>query len=132
MSWRKKFDNILSQFGHDVYLQRRTVDRGKGTYSSRANNGFSDTLERHTVRSRLANRATALPGVKEEMPEGLVQDVDKLFYFRWDVNPDKHDRIYENEPNGREVYVIDWAQPFRGPGGAVIYWAIGASLTDRD
>ncbi len=132
MSWRKKFDNILSEYGHDVYLQRRTVDRGRGNYNVRENNGFSDKLEKHTVRSRLAGRSTSIPGVKEEMPEGLVHDVDKLFYFRWDVNPDKHDRVYEGKPGGREIYVVDWSQPFRGPGGAVIYWAVGASLIEDE
>lgn len=132
MSWRKKFDNILSQYGHNVYLQRRIVEVGEGIYGSRENFGFSNSLEKHTVRSRLAGRSTALPNVQEEMLEGLIQDVDKLFYFRWDVNPDKHDRIYEADPNGKQIYNVDWAQPFRGPGGAVIYWAVGATLTDRD
>lgn len=132
MSWRKKFDGILSQYGHDVYLQRRIVDRGTKNYSYREDNGFTAKLEKHTVRSRLANRSTSIPGIKDEMPEGLVQDVDKIFYFRYDVNPDKHDRIYEHEPTRRLIYVVDWAQPLRGPGGAVVYWAVGASLIEED
>lgn len=132
MSWRNKFNYIIREYGHNVYLQRRTIDRGVRNYSYRENSGFSDTLERHTVRSRLAGRSNSIPGIKEEMHEGLTQSVDKIFYFLHDANPDKHDRIYENEPTRRLLYVIDWAQPYRGPGGSVIYWAVGASLIEED
>lgn len=129
--WRSKFDNILRRYGHDVLLQRRVEKSGSGPHRLRDNAGFARQLERHTMRSRLSGKAQTLPGIAEEAIEGLVHNVDQVFYCRWDVNPSKGDRLYEGEPDGREVYLIDWTHAFRGPGGTVVYWAIGATLEDK-
>ena len=129
--WRNEFDKILKSYGHNILLQRRIVDTAAGIYASRENHGFDTKLERHTVRSRLAGKSGSVPDIKMEKMEGMVQDVDQLFYFRWDAKPDKHDRIYEEEVMGTETFIIDWAQAMRGPNGQLIYWVAGANIEDR-
>lgn len=128
---RANVDNILKNWGHNVFLQRNAVRHGEGPWDLRANRGFLDRLEKHTVTDRWPNQTGGLTRVKEERREGLVQTVDKIYYFRWDSNPNDGDRIYDGDPNGYRVYLIDWALPARGWKGRIEYWTIGATMETR-
>lgn len=117
---RLEFESMLKSNGWNIFLQRRTSD-GKPTYST--------TLEKHTVRNRFASSASAT-GLARERAEGVNVEVDNVFYFKWDVNPGEGDRIYEEFPNQRTsttVWLIDYAQPFRGVNGEIVYWVVGAT-----
>jgi len=127
MDLRKEVEQILAQWGHDILLQRRVKEVGTGVYNTRPNHGFTNVLEKHTVRERQPF-ADSLTNILEERVEGKTADVDMLFYFRWNVNPDSGDRIYEKDPRGYFTYIIDWAQPFRFLNGRIEYWKVGATL----
>lgn len=114
LSPRGKMDQILKEWGHNVILQRRVDDE------------FVNTLERHTVRHMYpANRG--LPQVAEEEPEGIVHNADMIYYFRYDANPAEGDRIYEEDPNGKTTWLIDYSLPMRGRGGQIVYWVAGVT-----
>lgn len=121
---RDEMDRILANYGHDVYLQR-VVD----TSDDYQDITYSDDLEIHTVRfSITANRA--LPGMRQEMREGILNTAERVYYFRYDANPFDNDRIYELEPRPRDrqiVWVIDGAVPMFGPNGNLVYWMAGAT-----
>lgn len=114
---KRSLDKILREWGHDIVLQRTTSSK----------NTFSNKLERHTVRHMYpANRG--LPNILEELPEGIIHNVDLLYYFRADAKPNEDDRIYEqDEGHGQRTYIIDFALPMRGRGGEIVYYICGAS-----
>lgn len=128
---RANVDMILRNWGHNVLLQRGVARHGAGPYDLRANNGFADQLEKHTVTDRWPSRSSSLVGVKEERMEGLVSSVDKVYYFKWDANPNDGDRIYDGDPNGYRVYLTEWALPMRGWKGRIEYWIVGATMETR-
>ncbi len=120
---RQEFLNLLKEDGWNVYLQRRSSDDEWG---------FSNILEKHLIRNRFASSASATRRAQEQ-DEGVSVSADNVFYFRWDVNPGEGDRIYEQFPNqatGQVVWLIDYSQPFRGTGGAIIYWVAGCTRED--
>lgn len=116
-------NKILREWGHEIYLQRRMPN----------NKGWTHTLERHTVR-HMYPATRGLPQVMQEEEEGLVHNVDMLYYFRPDANPREGDRIYESSPTfegycdentGQTTWLIDYALPMRGEGGVITYWIAG-------
>lgn len=123
-------DAILQQWGHDVFLQRRTPD----------GRDWQNQLERHTVRHMYPS-TRGLPTVMQERPEGLVHTVDMIYYFRHDAKPREGDRIYEMddrfdgrgkcEPNldgiGQTTWLIDYALPMRGRNGSIVYYTCGVT-----
>lgn len=118
MTPRKKMDQILGKWGHDVYLQRRLWDD--------EDNKFLNKLEIHTVRHMYpSNRA--LPRTLEEKVEGLTNTVELLYFFRYNANPGEGDRIYDHDPNSKTTWLIDWALPMRGRGGQIVYWTTGVT-----
>lgn len=121
---RQEMDRILANYGHDIYLQR--VDNTTTDYD---NIRYYDELEIHTVRfSVTANRA--LPGMRQEMKEGILNTAERIYYFRYDANPFDNDRVYEIEPRPKDrqiVWVIDGAVPMFGPNGNLVYWVCGAT-----
>lgn len=130
---RKVFKTIQQGWGHDVLLQRRVVDSQSGIYSMAANNGFSTKLERYTVR-HMYPRKSQLSHATDEFKEGLLREVDLLFYFQHDAKPKEGDRILEADDRfstagkpGFNTYVIDFALPQRGVGGRVEYWMVGCT-----
>lgn len=127
MNLRATVDSIMNRWGHDILLQRRVRDTGTGVYRLRENAGFTNQLEKHTVRQRLPG-SESLTNAIEERIEGKVADVDLVFYFRWNVVPDKGDRIYDKDPRGYFTYIIDWAFPLRFQGGRIEYWVAGVTL----
>jgi hypothetical protein len=117
---RLEFEKILKNYGHDVFLQRRTQTTGE-TLS------YSNNLEIHTTRYTLTNNR-ALTGSQQEMKEGIVNTSERVYYFKSDVNPYEGDRIYEQDQRvTQSVWVIDQAYPFRGENGQLIYWSVGAT-----
>lgn len=114
---KRTLDRILREWGHDVILQR--VKSPENTYSNK--------LERHTVRHKYP-ATRGLPGIREEMPEGIIHNVDMIYYFRSDAKPKEDDRIYEESlGEGQQTYIIDFALPMRGKGGKIVYYMCGAS-----
>jgi hypothetical protein len=119
-SMENKFNTILKQYGHDVYLQRR-VETAEGEVS------YHDTLEIHTTRYSIFS-PRSLPNAKQEQMEGIVATSERVYYFKKDVNPYDGDRIYEEEFSPeKSVWVIDQVTPMRGTGGTVVYWAVGCT-----
>lgn len=119
---RSEFESILRQYGHDIFLQRRTQNTsGLPTYS--------DTLERHTVRFSVTATRT-IPKTQAEQMEGITNTSERIYYFKNDANPYEGDRIYESDLRNEEnktVWVIDQAIPMRGLGGNIVYWYAGAT-----
>lgn len=110
------FKKTLRQWGHDILLQRRLDDNMK----------YSSKVEQITTRrSSPALRSQA--AVLDEDPEGLTVNSEMLYYFESKVNPKSGDRIYENYPTGRQVFLIDEAIPVMGKFGRIAYWVAGAT-----
>jgi hypothetical protein len=63
----------------------------------------------------------------QERPQGLAVSSEVIYYFEHDANPKSGDRIYEDLPNGEEVFLIDFAAPARGRGGKISFWTAGAT-----
>lgn len=122
---RRDFDNILKQYGHDVYLQR--VDESKN--NTEEDISYLDKLEIHTVRFTITANRT-LPGVRRELIEGILNTSERVYYFRYNADPFENDRIYEIQPRPNEkqsVWVIDAAVPLYGVGGNLVFWTCGAT-----
>lgn len=126
MDIRKSINRLFREYGHDVYLQRRRPDITMGPYDQVV---FQERLERHTVRN-MHPSSVGLARLAEEMPEGVVTNVDIVFWFAWDVNPSEGDRIYEPRPDipqGYIIFTIDYSWPLRGRRGRIEYWACGCT-----
>jgi hypothetical protein len=134
---RKTFRWIQQRYGHNVYLQRRDLYAAEdGVYRFKENEGYKEHLEQYTVRSRFpgANNS-GLARTRNEVDEGVITEVDMIFYFQWDADPKEGDRIYVKDPrynspnasDGHELYKIDYAVANRGLGGRIEYWAVGAT-----
>lgn len=134
---RQTFKYIQRKYGHNILLQRRDLSiEPDGPHQLQTNNGYKAELERFTVRSRYPGRDASLPMSAEEYREGIVTNVDLLFYFQHDANPKEGDRIYVQDDryaaskklmHGYEMYVIDYAISHRGLGGRIEYWTAGAT-----
>lgn len=112
----RTFKKTLRQWGHDILLQRRLTDNMK--YSSR--------VEKVTTR-RSSPALKAQANMLSEDPEGLTANSEMLYYFESNVNPKTGDRIYENYPTGKQVFLIDQAVPVMGRYGRIAYWVVGAT-----
>lgn len=131
---RRVFKNVMTGWGHDVLLQRRVLRSQTGLYGLEDNNGYTEKLERYTVRHRFP-RISKAASSQFEAQEGITRDVDILFYFPWDAKPKEGDRIFEPDDRfddgrtntGYSSYTIDFALPMRGVGGRVEYWECGCS-----
>lgn len=111
-------DLILRNYGHNVLLQRRTPN----------DDGWQTRLERHTVRHMEPSARLGL--IQQEQDEGIVRDVDIVYYFRPGAMPREGDRIYERDsryPSGQTTWIIDWALPLRGEDGRIEFWAAGTT-----
>jgi len=116
---KRVFKKILSDWGHDIFYQRRLSDDFV----------YSDTLERITTRSMVAKTSTMATRLQEEM-EGYVVNADIIYYFEDWVKPKSGDRIYEEGDGSLEdamIYVIDSAHGVRGRQGKINYWIVGAT-----
>lgn len=124
---RVEFDRLITQWGQNIYLQRVLNPFNDDEESPR----YSNTLEKHTVRSMNVLASRFLGDVKVESTEGLEFPTEMVFWFRHDVNPISGDRIYMDVPrypDGKDpVYEIDHADPKYGLGGRIEFWACGAT-----
>lgn len=137
---RRVVDRIMRDYGHNVLLRRRIADSNGGLYpqAQYANRGGKPLYEKHTVR-HMHPSSVALAGTTQQQMEGVVTNIDRVYWFRWDVNPTEGDLIVDHKPVGMganartdwEHFTIDYAQPMRGNGGRIEYWACGASRTDE-
>jgi hypothetical protein len=109
--------NLLRNWGHNILLQR-LVDEKSMAYSSR--------LQRYTVIAFWTG-SIGFTNAMREAPQGLAVSSEVVYYFEYDVNPKSGDRIYEDLPNGEEVFSIDFAAPARGRGGKINFWTAGAT-----
>lgn len=115
---RRRMERILRDYGHNIYLQRRTGET------------YVDGYERHTVRNMIPS-SVGLARLAQEVAEGRIVNVDVVYYFQWDANPLEGDRIHEVDPRGCLVFDIDYTYPHRGNGGRIEYWACGATKTSE-
>lgn len=122
MSISSDFESILKEFGHDVYLQRSSIDEdGQITYAN--------TLEKHTTRFSVGIHRN-LPRTQEEAMEGILNTTDRTYYFSKNVNPFEGDRIYdylERAENNQEVWLINATVGLRGEDGQISFWAAGVT-----
>jgi len=109
--------HLLRNWGHNILLQR-LVDGKCMAYSSR--------LQRYTVRAFWPG-SVGFTNAMQERPQGLAVSSEVIYYFEHDANPKSGDRIYEDLPNGEEVFLIDFAAPARGRGGKISFWTAGAT-----
>lgn len=122
-SKRVQFEAILKKWGYNIFLQRRA-----NAYESESAE-YERKLEKHTVRSTYTGKASLQNSAQEE-PEGIAHDFDLTFYFKYNANPKRGDRIYESTIEGLDnqvTYLIDIALPMRGIKGEIVYWIVGAS-----
>lgn len=126
---RRTVDRILSQTGHQILLQRRSLQDTDNPHPKKI---WSNTLEKHTVRHRYGRNA-GLEQVQQVEIEGQIHNVDMIYYFRWNSSPREGDRIYEMDErfeNKLATLLIDYALPMRGKGGRIEYFVAGASRED--
>lgn len=122
-SMRSQFEGILKKWGYNIYLQRRVDPYNTDTAQ------YERALEKHTVRSVYKGKASLETAAQEEL-EGVTHDFDLTFYFMWDANPKRGDRVYESTIEGVDhqvTYLIDVALPMRGIKGEIVYWIVGAT-----
>ena len=121
---RSDFERIIKDYGHDVYLQRSSVDDGVISYSN--------TLEKHTTRFSVGIHRN-LPRAQEESMEGITNTTDRTYYFQYDVKPYEGDRIYDyldRAENDQEVWLINSSVGMRGVDGKIEFWACGVTRVD--
>ena len=119
MSYMKEeFDQILKDYGHKVYLQRKIQDSdGDDVYS----NEFEIHLTRYTVNQNLST-------IQTEEVVGIVDTSERLYYFRSEVHPFEGDRIYEYDPRVvQTVWEMDAVTMMRGLGGQLEYYTAGVT-----
>jgi len=116
MSMKSEFEKIIRNYGHDIFLQRHTLDdKGLPIYDT--------TFERHTIRHRLSSNRS-LTGAQREMMEGVLNTSERIYYFRTDAIPSERDRIYEEDDT---KWSIDQVMPLRGENGIISYYVAGAT-----
>jgi len=121
MSMRSDFEDIIKQYGHDVYLQRSSVVDGEIKYEN--------TLEKHTTRFSVGVHRN-LPRSQEESMEGITNTTDRTYYFKYDVKPYEGDRIYDyldRSEDDKEVWLINSAVGMRGDDGHISFWVCGVT-----
>jgi hypothetical protein len=114
----KVFKKTLSNWGHDVYIQRIM-----------ANGNYRNNLERVTTRN-VYPAGTANSKLAQELDEGISVNSEVVYFFEASVNPKEGDRIYEKLPNNfdrQTIYLVDACSPRRGKGGKIVYWTVGAT-----
>jgi hypothetical protein len=123
MSIRSDFEQILNQYGHDVYLQRAHLSPDCNEMI------YSNSLEKRTTRYSVGIHRN-LPRSGEEAIEGVLNTTDRSYYFTHEVNPFEGDRIYdylERADGNQEVYLIQSTVAMRGEDGHIAFWVAGAT-----
>lgn len=122
---RSDFEQILKEYGHDVYLQRKKPNEDELLEKDE----YFDNLEKHTARFSVGVHRN-LPRAQAEQMEGLVNTTDRTYYFKHDVNPYEGDRIYDyldRAPRDMEVWSVSASVGMRGANGQIIFWVAGVT-----
>lgn len=122
MDARRAMLRIMRRYGHDVYLRRRLADTSPAQYSDR----HYSHRERHTVREMIPS--ARLAGARSEKAEGVISEIDVVYWFLWGATPKEGDLV--EEPQVGKRYVIDYAHALRGERGRIEYWTCGCKQTD--
>lgn len=128
------FNQLVAQWGVNVYLQRRLYRTGEGIYSQPEPDPldmryWSSQLEQYTVRTTFAGRKLSLSDTMEARPEGWIHTIPILFYFPWNAVPAESDRIYvkdERMPNNLSTFIITYSNAEYGRYGKIAYYEIGS------
>lgn len=138
---RKELDNILSNFGYYVILQRTSrkircfcydekLQEAKSNCLACGGTGWIGRLEKHVTRKDEASDIITYPDKIKQTDIGKMASPSDVFYFKHYVHPQVGDYIFEvgwtnNKPtNLLTVYRINHVQPVRGTGGRIeYYWA---------
>lgn len=131
---RVVFNQIISQWGIDILLQRRIYRTGNGLYSKPLPDPndyryWSPQLEKHTVRMTFAGRRLSLSDTMEARPEGWIHTIPVLFYFSHDANPAEGDRIYvrdERFPDNLTTFIVTYSSAEYGRFGELAYYTVGS------
>ena len=67
----------------------------------------------------------------QENAQGLTVSSEVIYYFQDNASVKSGDRIYEDYPNGQEVFSVDFSAPIRGRGGKIVYWIAGATRESK-
>jgi hypothetical protein len=110
------FKKTLREWGHDILLQRRLNDSMK----------YASKVEKITTRRSSPALRSQANTLSEDI-EGLTVNSEMLYYFESHINPKSGDRIYEDYPTGRQVFLIDESVPVIGRFGKIAYWVVGAT-----
>lgn len=115
---KRGLEHILKNYGHNILLQRWNDDTQT----------FECKLERHTVR-HMYPAVRGVPKVEQNRVEGVVHDVDMIYYFDVTAAPKERDRIYERDAGlGKESrWIIDYAIPMRWHKGKILFFEVGAT-----
>jgi hypothetical protein len=119
---KEEFDQILRDYGHDIYLRRRRTTVGSGPYMNVSGGMYEINIERWTT-YRVLQKGMNI-GL-EPLDEGLVSEADAVFYLSQESVPKTDDLIIEETPHersNREVYMINRAIPYYF-GTIVTYYA---------
>lgn len=121
MSMRSDFENVIKQYGHNVYLQRANIVDDDIQYSNK--------LEKHTSRFSVGIHRN-LPRSQEEAMEGVTNTTDRTYYFKYDVNPYEGDRVYDyldRSEDDKEIWLINSSVGMRGDDGHISFWVCGVT-----
>lgn len=123
MTIKSDFERIIKDYGHDVYLQRSQVDPDTKEFK------YSNKLEKHTTRYSVGIHRN-LPRAREEAMEGVINNTDRSYYFKYDVKPFEGDRIYDyldRAENDQEIWQISSTVAMRGEDGKISFWVAGVT-----
>ena len=137
---RKKFSDILENYGHAIYLQRICdVSEPEGPYhkhpedcSGCSGKGFYQVHEKHITRKDVVTPQTGLPDTLPQTLVGLLMEESTYFYFKHTVNPKEGDRVFEwDDANSSwSLFEIAKAVEQRIDGGGILYWIAPAKLIE--
>jgi len=114
---KRAIKRILKEWGHNIFLQKLLDEKSMK---------YSEKMIRYTVRCMYPG-SQSFSTLMKELPSGLAVNSEVVYYFQDMANPKTGDRIYDDLPNGTEIYNIDFTAPIRGRGGKVVYWIAGAT-----
>ena len=126
MNLKKEFEGILKKYGHNVYIQRRTIGKGIGPYR-KAEYKYHEQLEKWTCYRRplRAGATASADGFMKLEDEGLITNYDMCFYFQPESQIKTSDRILEDTPEGitkRQMFLVKKSIPYY-LGAELIYFA---------
>jgi hypothetical protein len=126
MDLAQEFKNILTSYGHNVYLYRRSNNKGEGPYN-KVDIKYLTPLEKWTIYRRpLRTGATASSdGFQRLDQEGMSTNYDMCFYFQPESDVKTSDIVIEDTPGEierRQMFNVAKAVPYY-IGAQLVYYA---------